>query len=63
MLCKLADFYGVPVDYFFQDYPLVNRRPLSQRNIAERKLLSGFRKLNSDKKNLAVRVLKVFGRD
>ncbi|MDR1453548.1 MAG: helix-turn-helix domain-containing protein [Candidatus Margulisbacteria bacterium] len=63
MLCKLADFYGVPVDYFFQDYAPTSRHPLPQRNITERKLLSEFRKLNLEKKNLAVRVLRVFGRD
>jgi transcriptional regulator with XRE-family HTH domain len=58
MLCKLADFYSVPVNYFFQDYS-PQRSP--QKNTLEKRLLLGFRKLDTEKKNLAIRVLKVFG--
>jgi transcriptional regulator with XRE-family HTH domain len=61
LLCKLADFYGVAVDYFFQEYLPVSRPPFRQKTPLERKLLIEFRKLNFEKKDLAVRVLKVFG--
>ena len=61
MLCKLADFYNVPVNYFFQDYLPASQRSLTQKNILEKKLLLGFRKLDTEKKNLAVRMLRVFG--
>jgi transcriptional regulator with XRE-family HTH domain len=58
MLCKLADFYNVPVNYFFQDYA-PQQQP--QKNTLEKRLLLGFRKLDTEKKNLAIRVLNVFG--
>jgi transcriptional regulator with XRE-family HTH domain len=58
MLCKLADFYNVPVNYFFQDY-VPKQQP--QKNTLEKRLLLGFRKLDTEKKNLAIRILNVFG--
>ena len=56
MLGKLADFYGLPVNYFFQDYL---PQPQPQKNILEKRLLLSFHKLDTEKKNLAIRVLKV----
>ncbi|GBR73299.1 putative XRE family transcriptional regulators [Candidatus Termititenax aidoneus] len=56
MLCKLADFYDLPVNYFFQDYSPQHQ---PQKNTLEKRLLLDFRRLTADKKNLALRVLKV----
>ena len=61
ILCKLADFYGVPVNYFFQDSGPERQQSLPQKDNLEKKLLLDFRKLDAEKKNLAVRLLKVFG--
>ena len=58
-LCKLADFYDVPLDYFFQDYTPENN-PSAQKSFLEKNLLREFRKLKHDKKVLSVQVIRNF---
>ena len=58
-LCKLADFYNVPLDYFFQDYTPETKQ-FDRKNFLERVLLSEFRKLRPDKKALSVQVVRGF---
>lgn len=43
-LCKLALFYEVPINYFFQDYKLTAARKI-KNNPLENKLLTAFRRL------------------
>jgi transcriptional regulator with XRE-family HTH domain len=58
-LCKLADFYAVPLDYFFKDYTPENR-PSARQNLLEKKLLAEFRKLKPNKKALTIQVVRGF---
>ena len=58
-LCKLADFYDVSLDYFFQDYVPENN-PSVRKSFLETKLLREFRKLRQDKKVLSVQVVRGF---
>jgi transcriptional regulator with XRE-family HTH domain len=58
-LCKLADFYAVPLDYFFKDYAPENK-PAARQTPLEKKLLAEFRKLKSGKKKLTRQVVRGF---
>jgi transcriptional regulator with XRE-family HTH domain len=62
-LCKLADFYNLPVSYFFLDYlsrPTPDQPQLTRKNATEKKLLAEFRKLNPEQKDLMLRMFKIF---
>jgi transcriptional regulator with XRE-family HTH domain len=52
-LFKLAEFYGVPLDYFFKDFDKPRKK-----NLAELKLLTEFRRLNPEKKHISLRLLR-----
>ncbi|GBR72863.1 putative XRE family transcriptional regulators [Candidatus Termititenax aidoneus] len=52
-LFKLAEFYGVPLDYFFKDFDKPHKK-----NLTELKLLTEFRKLNPEKRNISLRLLR-----
>ncbi|MDR1997951.1 MAG: helix-turn-helix domain-containing protein [Candidatus Margulisbacteria bacterium] len=56
-LCKLADFYAVPLDYFFKDYAPEDPPP-AQKNILEKKLLNEFRRLKPGKQFLSIQVVR-----
>jgi transcriptional regulator with XRE-family HTH domain len=58
-LCKLADFYAVPLDYFFKDYAPENK-PSARQTLLEKKLLAEFRKLKPGKKALTIQVVRGF---
>ncbi|GBR75064.1 helix-turn-helix XRE-family transcriptional regulators [Candidatus Termititenax aidoneus] len=55
-LCKLAEFYDVPVNYFFQDFKLTKELS-SQRRSIEKKLLTVFRNLKSDSQRYCLQFL------
>ncbi|MDR1997986.1 MAG: helix-turn-helix transcriptional regulator [Candidatus Margulisbacteria bacterium] len=60
-LCKIAGFYGVPLDYFFQDYKVPERNfaPLKGR-LAARRMLAEFQKLTPAQQALHLHILKAF---
>ncbi|MDR1114236.1 MAG: helix-turn-helix domain-containing protein [Candidatus Margulisbacteria bacterium] len=55
-LCKLAEFYDVPVNCFFQDLKFTKELP-SQRRSIEKKLLAVFRNLKSDSQKYCLQFL------
>ncbi|MDR1452573.1 MAG: helix-turn-helix domain-containing protein [Candidatus Margulisbacteria bacterium] len=62
-LLKLADFYGVDLVYFFQDFAVPQKKlaPLKGR-IATHKMLAEFQKLSADQQELHLHLLKSFNR-
>ncbi|MDR1998203.1 MAG: helix-turn-helix domain-containing protein [Candidatus Margulisbacteria bacterium] len=60
-LCKLADFYGVHVDYFFLDYQPSEKLTARLKNKPlEDRLLAEFRKLDTDKRAFYLHMLKSY---
>jgi transcriptional regulator with XRE-family HTH domain len=55
-LFKITEFYGVPVDYLFQDYKLAEEK-LLKTNLLEQKLLKVFRKMEPETQLLCLRFL------
>jgi transcriptional regulator with XRE-family HTH domain len=60
-LCKVGDFYGVHLDYFFLDYtPPLKHLTKFKNNGPEDKLLKEFRKMNSCQQNFWLHTVKNF---
>jgi transcriptional regulator with XRE-family HTH domain len=55
-LCKLAEFYGISINYFFQDYRPAGRVQVKTNSI-EKKMLAVFRKLGAHNQRLCVQFL------
>jgi transcriptional regulator with XRE-family HTH domain len=59
VLCKLARFYGVPLEYFFQDYKLSEEK-LTKPSLLEKQMLAIFRKMKQENQFLCLRFFSNF---
>jgi transcriptional regulator with XRE-family HTH domain len=55
-LCKLAEFYGISINYFFQDYKLSGAARL-KTNAVEKKMLAVFRQMGASNQHLCIQFL------